>query len=336
LNKVLIAGGAGFIGEQLASALVSHGSIVHLVDNLSRGHDDEALKALLGTGCARLNQVNLVDPAALDEFGDDYAFIVNLAAIVGVENVSQHPYETLRDNVLLQDSIIRLAKRQKALQRFLFASSSEVYAGSLIHLAMPVPTPEDFPLAITPLTEPRTSYMLSKIYGEAMLRHSALPFTIVRPHNIYGPRMGMSHVIPQLLAKAHRAAPRSAIDVYSADHTRSFCYIDDAIEMLLGVLQSSSARDEVLNLGSESPEVTIEELAEVIIATVGKPLSIVRKPATPGSPARRAPEMSRMKQVTGRVAKVPLAEGVRRTYEWYRRKWSPEQQIPTGLNKCRP
>jgi UDP-glucose 4-epimerase len=329
LNKILVAGGAGFIGQRLAGALLSHGAEVHILDNLWRGRADRALEDLLADGSARFEPVDLLHPSALDKFASDYTAIINLAAIVGVENAIGRPYETLRDNVLMHESLIRFGKRQRSLQRFVFASSSEVYAGSLIHLDMPVPTPEDVALALTPIGEPRTSYLLSKIYGEAMLRHSGLPFTIVRPHNVYGPRMGTSHVIPQLLEKAHKAARSSEIEVFSPDHTRCFCFVDDAIEMLIAVLQSPATICEVLNLGSEAPEITMYELAELVIATVGNPLSIKRGPVTPGSPKRRAPNMARMTRATGCAAKVPLDEGLRRTYDWYRRQWSSELQSQT-------
>jgi UDP-glucose 4-epimerase len=326
LKKVLIAGGAGFIGQPLATALVSSGAEVHIIDNHSRHERDDTLAPLLAGGHARFDEIDLLNPSAIDSLNVDYTIIINLAAILGVESVLRRPYQTLRDNVLMQEALIRLGKRQKSLQRFLFTSSSEVYAGSLVNMDMPIPTPENFPLCLTALNEPRTSYMLSKICGEAMLHYSGLPFTIVRPHNIYGPRMGMSHVIPQLFAKAFKASPSSAIEVFSPDHRRCFCYIDDAIEMLMGVLETSSTCGEVLNLGADSPEITMKELGEMIIAIVGKELSIKRGSVTAGSPARRAPAMTRMVEATGRVARTPLQEGLRRTYEWYRRQWSSELQ----------
>jgi len=318
VSKSLLTGGAGFIGERLALALSAEGNEVHAIDNLSRGRDDEALRSLTASPTVHFHQADLLAPSAFDALSDDYDFVVHLAAILGVQNVLERPYPTLRDNVLMHEAVIRFAGRQKCLQRFVFSSTSEVYAGSLIHLHMPVPTPENFPLALTALSEPRSSYMLSKIYGEAMILHSGLPYTIVRPHNVYGPRMGMSHVVPQLLEKAHKAKPHDAIEVFSVDHRRSFCFIDDAVEMLKRVLVSPAALNQVLNLGSEVPEVTMRRVAEIIIATVGKPLSIEAKPATPGSPERRAPAMTRMTEATGYIARTTLEEGIRRTYDWYR------------------
>lgn len=316
--KVLLTGGAGFIGARLTEALVADGAQVDVVDNLSRGSNDAVIAKLQASGKMRFLTADLLQPDALASFDDDYDLVVHLAAIVGVQNVLERPYQTLRDNVILHEAAIRFAERQKKLQRFLFASTSEVYAGSLIHLDMPLPTPESTPLALPALADARTSYMLSKIYGEAMLIHSGLPYTVVRPHNVYGPRMGMAHVIPQLLEKAHRAEPGSAIEVFSTDHRRTFCYIDDAVEMMMRLLKTPQANGQVVNLGSEAPEISIGELAQVVIDTVGKPLTITAMPATPGSPTRRAPAMGLMVGLTGYAAETDVQTGVQQTYDWYK------------------
>jgi nucleoside-diphosphate-sugar epimerase len=315
--KVLITGGAGFIGGFLAKALAERGAEVQVLDNLSRGRPDGFLRGLQERG-VELLKLDLIDPSTIEQLPGDYDLIFHLAAIVGVQNVLDRPYETLRDNVALLARAIELARAQKNLARFLFASTSEVYAGSLLHLEMPVPTPESFPLALTALEHPRTSYMLSKIYGEAMVAHSGLPFTIFRPHNIYGPRMGLLHVIPQLLEKAHRATPGSAIEVFSVDHRRSFCYIDDAVAMLIAAAQNPACRGQMLNLGRETPEIAIGDLAHIVIATVGKALSIKPAPVTAGSPSRRAPSMAKMMALTGVTAQVTVEQGVALTYAWYR------------------
>jgi nucleoside-diphosphate-sugar epimerase len=318
VSKFLITGGAGFLGERISSAMLAEGNEVHIVDNFSRGQNDQAFKTLAATRSARILKEDLLAPNALGSLASDYDFIVHLAAIVGVQNVLERPYDTLQNNVLMHQAAIRFALRQKLLKRFVFASTSEVYAGSLRRGDLPIPTPEDITLTLTPLHEPRSSYMLSKIYGEAMLFHSGLPFTIVRPHNIYGPRMGMAHVVPQLLEKAHRARLHSFIDVFSVDHRRSFCFIDDAVEMIKRVLDSPAALNQVFNLGAEGPEVTVRRVAEIVISTVGKPLVIRSMPPTPGSPVRRAPQMTRMTKATGYVAQIGLEAGIGRTYDWYR------------------
>lgn len=318
LPKILITGGAGFIGGFLAQAFAAAGNTVHLVDSLARGRRDRFVADLLAAGRVTLLERDLLRSDALADLADDYTHIVHLAAILGVQNVLERPYATLRDNVLLLEAALAFARRQSRLDRLVFASTSEVYAGALELMDMPIPTPEDTPLALPGLEQPRTSYMLSKIYGEAMVRHSGLPFTIIRPHNVYGPRMGMAHVIPQLLEKAHRASDGGRIEVFSVDHRRTFCFIDDAVEMIARATTTPACAGAVLNVGNQSPEITVGELADVVVRTVGKRLAIDAKPATAGSPTRRCPDMTRMAELTGYRGRVSLEDGVGRTYAWYR------------------
>jgi UDP-glucose 4-epimerase len=292
---------------------------VHLVDSLARGRHDRFLADLLTSDRVDLGKRDLLQPNALDDLGTDYTEIIHLAAILGVQNVLEHPYPTLRDNVQLLANALEFARRQQGLRRFLFASTSEVYAGSLAHGSLPIPTPEAATLVLPALDQPRASYMLSKIYGEAMVRHAGIPFTIVRPHNVYGPRMGRSHVIPELLERAHRARDGDRLEVFSVDHRRTFCFIDDAVEMMAGALLSPRCEGQALNVGSQSPEVTIGELAETVLRVVGRRLAIQPMPATAGSPVRRCPDMSRMAELVGARAQIDLEAGIRRTYDWYRR-----------------
>lgn len=319
-EKVLITGGAGFIGYHLAAHLLDKGYQVHLVDNMARGVQDDDLKALLTRPGISFETVDVLSPTGMDGQADDYTYVIHLAAIIGVVHVLNRPYEVLRDNVAMLANMIEFAKRQKAMKRFMFASTSEIYAGTLMHFDLPIPTPESTPLAILPLEHPRTSYMLSKIYGEAMCQHSGVPFTIIRPHNIYGPRMGMAHVIPEQLRKMHEAAAGDSIEVFSMDHRRSFCYVSDAVEMITRMLERDSCENQALNLGREAPEVTIQTVAEACRSAVGKALELDGQPAQPGSPARRAPDMGLTTELTGYAALVDLAEGVGLTYDWYRER----------------
>ena len=317
MRKALLTGGAGFIGSHLARRLIDVGYDVDLVDNFSRGADDEAIAALRRSGRVRLLERDLRVRGALDDEGEDYDIVAHLAAIVGVANVLDRPYEVLTANVLMTEHAISFARRQRALDRFLFISTSEVYAGSLEHFELPIPTPESTPVALPSLDRPRTTYMLSKLYGEAMCLHSGLPYTIVRPHNVYGPRMGLAHVIPELLQRAHEATD-GRLEVYSVEHRRTFCYIDDAVEIIVRALQAPGASGRTLNVGTQAPEIAIGTVAELIARVVGKDLQIVPLPATPGSPTRRSPDMSTTSEVTGYASQVDLEEGIRRTYDAYR------------------
>jgi len=319
LTRALITGGAGFIGLHLARRLVELGVDVDLVDDFSRGPEDAELDSLRARPGVRMIRRDLRVADALDDLGADFAYVFHLAAIVGVRRVVRQPYAVLDDNVAMLRAAVSLARRQTALERLVFVSTSEVYAGTLASSTLAFPTPEATPLTVAALTEPRSAYMLSKIYGEAMCHHAAVPFTIVRPHNVYGPRMGLAHVIPELLQRAHAAAPGESLEVASMDHRRTFCFVDDAVEMLWRAASSPGCRNATLNLGADRPEVSIGELARLIVETVDKPLEIVGLPATAGSPARRCPDTSRMTALTGYTAQVDLATGVARTYDWYRR-----------------
>jgi UDP-glucose 4-epimerase len=318
MSKVLITGGAGFIGYHLANRLLAEDYQIDLLDNLSRGVVDNELRTLVDNPRIRLLNRDSLRPDAFDGLGNDYRYIYHLAAIIGVANVLDRPYAVLRDNILMLSNILTFARQQAALKRIVFASTSEVYAGTLQYFTLPIPTPESTPLAVTELAHPRTSYMLSKIYGEALCHHSGVPFTIVRPHNIYGPRMGMSHVIPELLNKAHHAPDDGSLDVFSVDHRRTFCYIADGVELIKRAAESGACLGRTLNIGNQDPEFTIGHVAEVVLQVSGKRLKINPKPATPGSPMRRCPDMSTTTSLTGYTPQVRLEKGVEFTYDWYR------------------
>ncbi|MEW5757416.1 MAG: NAD-dependent epimerase/dehydratase family protein [Pseudomonadota bacterium] len=318
MSKVLITGGAGFIGYHLANSLVAQGYQVDLVDNFSRGVQDKHLEELAKHSNVTLNNLNLLNAEATQGLAVDYDHIYHLAAIIGVTHVLQRPFAVLDDNVKLTVNMLEFAKRQKKLQRFLFASTSEIYAGTLQYFTMPIPTPETTPLTVTDLKHPRTSYMLSKIYGEALCYQSGVPVTVFRPHNVYGPRMGMAHVVPELLKRSYETADGGELQVFSVDHKRTFCYVSDAVAMLKLMAETKACEGEALNLGKQGPEVTILEAANTVLEVVGKKLKIVPQPASPGSPARRCPDMSKVKELTGYEARVDIKEGIAKTFSWYR------------------
>lgn len=317
MKRALVTGGCGFIGSHLARRLLDDGWAVDLLDDLSRGTRDADLHELLERPQLQLVERDLREPRALDGLGP-YELVFHLAAILGVANVLERPYETLRDNSALLVTVLEWARAQDTDARLVFTSTSEVYAGTLEEGLLPVPTPEAAPIVVPPRERPRTSYMLSKLYGEALCLASGLPVTIVRPHNFYGPRMGMSHVIPELLGRAHATPDGGSLEVYSVDHRRTFCFIDDAVELVLRAALAPDAEGRVLNAGAQEPEWTIGAVADVVCRIVGKRLEVVPLPPTAGSPLRRAPDLSEIRALTGYTPTIGLEEGVRRTYEWYR------------------
>lgn len=317
MTKVLISGGAGFIGFHLARRFVNEGFQVDILDNFSRAVKDPELSSLLADKNVQCISADLTSADDMAGLGTDYQYIFHLAAIIGVQHVLGRPYDVLTKNIDMLSNIIEVSRRQVDFKRLVYTSTSEVYAGTLKHFELPIPTPEDTPLAITDTAEPRTSYMLSKIYGEAMCQHSNLPHTIIRPHNVYGPRMGMSHVIPELLKRALDTKEGESLKVYSVSHKRTFCYIDDAVELLYRIVQNDNCKDVTMNLGAQGPEVSIGELAQIILETVGKELPVESGPITSGSPSRRAPDMTKAMELTGFQSQVELREGVAKTFQWY-------------------
>ena len=130
--------------------------------------------------------------------------------------------------------------------------------------------------------------------------------------------MGMSHVIPELLRKAYNDENNGKLQVFSADHKRTFCYIDDAIEMITKLSYNNNAVGEEFNIGNEKPEVTMRTIGEIIIKVTGKKLEIEALPPSPGSPERRCPSMKKTINCTKYEPQVSLNTGIRSTFEWYK------------------
>ena len=317
MTHALITGGAGFIGTHLARRLLQDGVEVTLVDNLQRGRRDATLEELLQNPLAHFASCDLLDAAALAALQGSFSHVFHLAAIVGVQNVIGNPLQVLTTNVQLHQNMLNWSRARQGLERFVFASTSEVYAGTLEHYGLTFPTLETTPLALPDLQRPRTSYMLSKIYGEAMCWQSGLPCTVVRPHNIYGPRMGVQHVIPELMLRILRLGADQPLEVFSADHQRTFCYVDDAVETLTRLAFSADGKG-VFNIGNEQPEISIRELALLVASVLGKTVRLAEGAVTSGSPTRRCPSIAAVRETIGFEPQISLEDGIRRTWEWYR------------------
>lgn len=317
MSKILITGGAGFIGGFLADRLAKAGHDLVLVDNFSRGKDDAFLAELVARDNVDVATADLLDDNAWEALKSHKPDAVyHLAAIVGVANVAKAPYRVLDENIKLTSNVIRFCE-EAGVEHLLFASTSEVVAGTLKQYGIEIPTPETTPFTLPDPSDNRATYALSKIVGESLCYHSKVRTTIFRPHNIYGPRMGLSHVIPEMIKKLTSGI--TEIDVASPEHSRTFCFIDDAVSLLVGFLErDANAGDACFNLGTGSPEIAIRELVEKVGEVVGFDGELVLGDDTPGSPARRCPDMSAAKAATGIESEVSLDEGIRRTYAWYR------------------
>ncbi len=261
---------------------------------------------------------DVLEPASLDAFDNDYDYVFHLAAIIGVSNVLKRPYAVLGDNVTMLLSLLSFAKRQTKLKRFVFASTSEVYAGLLENFTLPIPTPESVALGLPDLRHPRTSYMLSKIYGEALCHQSGLPFTLVRPHNFYGPRMGLSHVVPELPeARLRREGRRFAGSVLGRPPPHVLLHRRRR--------RDAGARRDLREMSERDAEPRHGSARGDDRRARGEGRADRRPQARAGAEAghvrlARAPLPGHEKTaaLTGYRSQVSLEDGIRRTFDWYR------------------
>jgi len=322
MSKILITGGAGFIGLWLIKRLAySEENEITVLDNLVRGRMDDDLKQILQKKNINFIQADLTNPLVFLNLPKDFDYIYHLAAVIGVRNVLENPDKVLFVNAISTLNIFEFTKNMPSLKKILFSSTSEIYAGTLRHFGIEVPTDEKIQLTIDDITSERTTYMLSKMFGESTCynygKKYSIPFTIVRYHNVYGPRMGFLHVIPQMFIKILN---NDVIDVPSPTHTRAFCYIDDAIEMTIKVAESGMTNSETFNIGNQEQEISIRDLVTIIAEVLGRKIKINELPNTIGSPARRCPNISKIVQYIDCSPLIHLKEGVLLTYQWYKDK----------------
>lgn len=313
--KTLILGGAGFIGVHLTRRLQAAGHQVTIVDDFSRGRSDPELAAL----GVPVRHADLTDPASYAGLPLGWDQVYMLAAVVGVRNVEKDPARVVRVNTL---ALMHLLDWLDPGQRLFFASTSEVYAGGVSHGLVPVPTPETVPVMVEDVTAPRFAYAISKLLGEAAVIHTArargIPYVIGRFHNVYGARMGADHVIPELLLRAMRR--EDPYRIYGTGQSRAFCHVDDATEAMARLMTTDAAMGEIVHIGDDT-ETNIGDLGKLILRMTGFHAELESRPAPPGSVARRCPDLTKLRALTGYEPTVSLEEGVRRTFEWYRTHW---------------
>lgn len=324
--RILITGGAGFIGYHLARHILDNasGAELVLVDNLQRGRVDEDLQAILDNSRAKLLTLDLTNPTAYAHLGSGYDHIYHLAAMNGTKLFYEMPHEVLRVNTLSLVYMLEWFRKENKDGKFCFTSSNEAYAGGLIAFnQLPIPTPENVPLVIEDTYNPRWSYAGTKLIGELFVINYAKMYNfcalLVRPHNFYGPRAGYKgHVIPDFCERI--AARTDPFPLYGADDTRTFCYIDDAVRamaMLMDSPKTDSQPIETVHIGDQE-EITMKELAEKMFKVAGwKPQSLDIKTSPPGSVKRRLADITKLQTLTGWKPEVSLDDGLHRTYEWY-------------------
>lgn len=324
MKKILITGGAGFIGYHLANQLLQDSdNQLTLVDNLQRGKMDEDFTRLLESDRVEFLQADLTDPAFYASLPTDFDHVYHLAAVNGTKLFYQIPQEVLRINTLSLIYILEWIRHLSKKPKLCFTSSNEAYAGALESFnQLPLPTPEAVPLVISDTYNPRWSYAGTKLIGEQFVIHYAkayeFPAVIVRPHNFYGPRAGYDHVLPEWCQKIARGMDPFVL--FSPEETRTFCYITDAVmamQMLMDAASTNGQPIETVHIGA-TDEISMRDLAEKLFAVAKwHPKEFDIKPSPPGSVKRRLGDISKIKQLVGWEPTTTLEEGLHHTFSWY-------------------
>ena len=305
--KILVTGGTGFIGSYMANHLYKNGHDVTICDNNSRGVLDSFVSHLNFIEC------DLTDKSQLDKLDTDYDCVYHFAAINGTENFDNIPHIVLKVNTLININILDWCVEHNI--KILSTSSSEVYASTK---DKDIPTTEDVTLSIDDVYNPRFSYAGSKMFGELLfLNYSKqynLDVKIVRPHNFYGARMGFEHVVPQVIKRIYEK--ESPFKIYGYNQTRSFCYIDDAINALELVMNSDECSGKIVHIGTNI-ETKIVDLVKNLfdICNYSPKFELVNAPI--GSVDRRCPDISLLSELTGYKPKFNLDYGLRESCNWY-------------------
>lgn len=314
--KVLITGGAGFLGSHLSDALLERGDEVTILDIAP----DRKVRHNLGHPRFRYVQGSVLDAETVRGPVEWCDLIYHFAAVVGVEHYMGDPHRVLTVNINGTQIVLNFAVKYR--KKVIFSSSSEVYGRS-----PEIPFEEDGPRVLGSSRVDRWCYATSKAAGEhfcfALLK-MGLPVVILRFFNVYGPRLdtlNRGRVIPIFMGQLLRGEPLTVIG--DGCQTRCFTYLDDAIHATLAAGLKEEAVGAIINVGSDK-ETTIRELAELMLKVSGSRSTI--KYVTPDSVygpryedlPRRVPAVRRMKELLRVEAQVPLEEGLEKTIAWFR------------------
>lgn len=307
--KILVTGGAGFIGSHLCDELISKGHNVICVDNLGSGKM-ENVRHLMKNRKFKFIKHNVIEPLQLIEGRIDQVY--HLASRASPIDYQEYPVETALANSVGTDRMIKLALAKNAT--LLFTSTSEAYGQPREH-----PQKESYWGNVNPVGV-RSCYDESKRFGEALLmayhREYNVDIKIVRIFNTYGPRMRKDdgRVIPNFITQALNNEPMT---IYGkGNQTRSFCYVSDLVDGLVKMMNSKEVGPK--NLGNPN-ETTVLELAEIIKGLTGSQSKLVFKVLPLDDPTRRQPDISKARELLGWEPGVSLKEGLKKTIEWFKK-----------------
>lgn len=306
--RILVTGGAGFLGSHLCERLLATGCDVLCVDNFYTGRRSHVAHLLANPNFELLrHDITFPLYVEVDQ-------IYNLACPASPIHYQFDPVQTTKVSVHGAINMLGLAKRRKA--RILQASTSEVYGDPEVH-----PQSEDYRGNVNPIG-PRACYDEGKRCAETLFfdyhRQHGLEIKVARIFNTYGPRMHPNdgRVVSNFIVQALKGEP---LTVYGdGSQTRSFCYVDDLIEGLVRLMASPPELTGPINLGNPE-EFTILELAELVRELTGSRSEIVFRPLPQDDPIRRCPDITRARTLLNWEPKTPLREGLVQTIDWFRR-----------------
>jgi UDP-glucuronate decarboxylase len=307
IQRILVSGGAGFLGSHLCERLVAQGHDVICLDNFFTSQKSNVAH-LLGNSNFELIRHDITLPLFLE-----VDQIYNLACPAAPGHYQFNPIKTIKTSVLGSINMLGVAKRCGA--RILQASTSEVYGDPEIH-----PQVESYRGSVNPIGI-RACYDEGKRVAETLFmdyhRSNKVDIRIVRIFNTYGPRMHpydgrvVSNFIRQALANED-------ITIFGdGSQTRSFCYRDDLVNVIIDMMNNESGFTGPVNIGNPD-EFTIRQLAELVIEISGSSSKLVQRPLPSDDPTRRRPDISLAKEKLGWEPKIPLAEGLKHTIEWFK------------------
>ncbi len=305
--RILVTGGAGFLGSHLCERLLKDGHEVICLDNYFSGKRANILH-LRDYQNFEIIRHDIVEPILLE-----VEQIYNLACPASPVHYQYNPVKTVKTSVLGAINTLGMAKRVRA--RILLTSTSEVYGDPEVH-----PQKEEYWGHVNPNGE-RSCYDEGKRVAECLMmnyhRQNKVDIKIVRIFNTYGPRMAINdgRVVSNFCVAALKGAPLELYGDGSA--TRSFAYVDDIIEAIVRMMNTPTGFTGPVNIGNPD-EFTVEELAKLTIEMTGSSSKIVRKPTRADDPTRRRPDITLAKKHLGWEPKIPLRDGLARSIEYFR------------------
>ncbi len=305
----VVTGAAGFLGSHLVDLLLARGHKVIGIDNFVTGAVDN-IAHLGGDRSFKFIQQDVTEFIFLE---GPVTYVWHFASPASPIDYLELPIQTLKVGSLGTHKALGLAKNKRA--RFLLASTSEIYGDPLVH-----PQTEDYWGNVNPIG-PRGCYDEAKRFAEALTmayhQEHKIETRVVRIFNTYGPRMRLhdGRVVPAFISQALTGRPLTVFG--RGRQTRSFCYVSDLIEGIYRLMMS--AYDWPVNIGNPS-EMTVLEFAREIIRATDSRSKVVFKPLPQDDPKQRRPDITRAREILGWAPKVPLAEGLVKTIEYFRKK----------------